>query len=237
MRVTLTCTAKGGGTIAENSCDVFVFPRPDSTMMVKAAFHDPAGRLGALPPTFRLARPASGEGAGVTVTTRLDEQVMERLGAGETVLCLADSTTQVPEHFPFTLIRRDTAAWYDGNWASSLSWVRRSRPPFSEVNFGPTIGFEAAAMGLPLVIGNIKPEDFSDVLSGMFVGWVHLNAGYVAQVRAGKGKLVLCTLPLAAECGRDPYATTVLGALLKYCAHQELSPGIVWDIPHQGGGS
>jgi hypothetical protein len=235
MRIAFQCVTRNGVTAAENSCDVYVYPRPDSSTVVPAELHDPDGRLKAVGDLLRLSRIPRTSGPALWITSRLDPQTLERVSRGETVLCLVDSTTRMPEGFPYSIVRRDTG-WYDGNWASSLNWIRRDRGPFGEVNFGPVLGLEASAMGLPLVIGGIRPDDFDDVLAGMFVGWVRLNSAYIVQMKAGAGRLVLCTLPLAAACGRDPYATAVLAALMRYCLRDDVNPGIVWSSKRRGEG-
>ncbi|HEX9007118.1 MAG TPA: glycoside hydrolase family 2 TIM barrel-domain containing protein [Bacteroidota bacterium] len=235
IHISFSCVSREGLTVAENGTDVYVYPRPDSTSTGPAELYDPAKKLTAVNLLLRQLDPSEASGPGLMVTTRLDNTVMQTLSRGGTVLCLADSTTKAPADFPYTFVRRDTG-WYDGNWASSLNWVRRDHPPFGDVNFGSVMGFETSAIGLPLVIGGLKPENFSDVMAGMFVGWLHLNSAYVLQVQAGKGRLVLCTLPLAEGCGRDPYATTVLAALMHFCRRQDVTPGIVWNFKTEGGG-
>ncbi len=235
IHISFSCISHNGLTAAENGCDVYVYPRPDSMSTGPAVLYDPAKKLTAVNLLLRPADASEASAPGLTVTTQLDNNVMGTLSRGGTVLCLADSTTRVPRDFPYAFVRRDTG-WYDGNWASSLNWVRRDRLPFGDVNFGSVMGLETSAIGLPLVIGGLKPENFSDVMAGMFVGWLHLNSAYILQVRAGKGKLVLCTLPLAEWCGRDPYATTVLAALMRFCRRQDLTPGIVWNFKTEGGG-
>jgi len=228
MRISFQCITRNGLTAAENSCDVYVYPHPDSSSLVPAILHDPSNRLGAVERLLRLSGPQKGAESKLRITAELDNQIQERLVRGETILCLIDSTTRMPADFPYALVRRDTG-WYDGNWASSLNWVRRDHGPFSEVNFGPVLGMETSVMGLPLVISGIAPDDFDDVLAGMFVGWLRLNSAYVVQMKVGEGKLLLCTLPLAAQCGIDPYATSVLAALIRYCAREDLIPGVVWN--------
>ena len=231
VRVIVQCRLKDGRVIAKNSCDLFVYPRPPAGEMFRSLVYDPSNHLGAVRSLLRLessgVRPAGDEPASI-ISTQLDSLVVASLVRGETVCCLVDSATRFPANFPLTIIRRDSG-WYDGNWASSLNWVRRDRPPFSDLNFGPCMGFETDGIGLPMAIGGLKPEDFSDVLAGMFVGWLHLNSGYVVDMKAGTGRLVLCALPLAGHCADDPYAATLLRAIVRMCETPRAGQSLYWQ--------
>ena len=57
----------------------------------------------------------------------------------------------------------------------------------------------------------------------MFYGWLHSNVGVLVQAKAGKGKLLICTLSLATTYNSDPYATYLLDALVNY-AVSDFSP-------------
>jgi hypothetical protein len=65
-------------------------------------------------------------------------------------------------------------------------------------------------------VQGLKPEDFRDVLSGIFYGWIHSNVGTLVEARAGKGKLLICTFALGTTYGSDPYATYLLDTLVQY---------------------
>ena len=52
----------------------------------------------------------------------------------------------------------------------------------------------------------LLPE-VGEAQAGIFVGWVYLPAAYVVDVPIGKGVLTLTTFRLAANYGRDPFAT------------------------------
>ena len=44
------------------------------------------------------------------------------------------------------------------------------------------------------------------------------GGGVLVQARYGKGKLLICTIPLITPYGTDPYATYLLDALINYAA-------------------
>ena len=87
------------------------------------------------------------------------------------------------------------------NWAHPKSQVIGWLPT------APRMGFAASGIGLPFVLGGITPAWTPDVHAGMFIGWLHSNAAYIAQLKVGGGKLLLCTIPVAGGAGVEPFAT------------------------------
>lgn len=164
----------------------------------------------------------------VTVTSRLDSSALVSLGQGGDLLLLMDSTTCFPSGFPLVAVRRDTG-WYDGNWASALNWVRSDKGPFRGVCFDHRFGFESEGARMPYAVRGIPPAQFDDVLAGLFVGWVHRQAGYVVQMRVGKGKLVVCAIPLDRTADRDPFSATLLNRLKQYVSSSECQPEWAWN--------
>lgn len=59
-------------------------------------------------------------------------------------------------------------------------------------------------------------------------GYLPFEFDISALVRAGKGRLIVCTFSLAETYGADPYATFLLDALVKYAA-SDFQP--VFEIP------
>jgi hypothetical protein len=230
VRVDFTWIA-GEDTLATNSCSFTVFPGLGAAPAGRARMYDPTGRFTKELGTFMGAAERVTEavaGATVTMTPVLDEEMIRRLKSGERVLCLADSATVLPPTFPLVLLSRDSA-WYDGNWASNLNWVRKDAAPFADLGLGPRLGFESAAMELRHVIGGIRPEDFGDVLAGMFVGWVHRSAAYVVRMKVGAGTLTLCTLPLGTSWRHDPYAASLLRGLVSAAGTPGNEPRLRWN--------
>jgi hypothetical protein len=89
-------------------------------------------------------------------------------------------------------------------------------------------GFEAQAVSPSAVVRGIAPQNFRDVLAGMFYGWIHSNVGVLVQAKCGKGTLLICTLSLDTTYGTDPYATDLLDAMVNYLV-SGLKPN--FDIP------
>jgi len=73
------------------------------------------------------------------------------------------------------------------------------------------------------VLTELQPEQYDDVLSGMFYGWISLNSPLLVQGRAGAGVALITTFRFD-QYGSDPYATALLDALGRYAASPECRP-------------
>lgn len=217
-------TPAGGEPLAQNAVEVLVYPRLAAPAAIR--LHDPDKTLRAFAQAAHAAgflpKESSAQSAAL-VTNVLDDELLQRLRKGESAICLIDSTTKLPAAFPFVLTSR-AAEWYDGNWASNLNWLRNNRPPFRDLGVGRFLGFEAEHVAPRTVITGLAAANFSDVLAGMYVGWLHLNSASVLQMKVGQGKLLLCTLRLADALGHDPFAALLLNALVKYSLSPHCAP-------------
>ncbi len=224
VRIQLQLTTAEGKLLAQNHTEVFVYPRISAPAAIR--IHDPAMTLGKFVKAVHAAGilvKNSSEQTVTLVTNVLDEEILRRLESGETAVCLVDSLTKLPAAFPWALTSRE-AEWYDGNWASNLNWVRKDRPPFRDLSFGKFLGFESLHVAPKAVITGVPAANFSDVLAGMYVGWLHLNSAYVLQMNVGKGKLILCTLRIAEHFAHDPFAAVLFNELVKYAVSPQCAP-------------
>jgi hypothetical protein len=232
LRVDLEVRGAAGNLVARNHCDLFVYPRLAPAGAAGVRWHDPAGMLAsaraALSGAFAPAG-SPGTSAGVTVTNVLDAEIRTVLSRGGAVVCCVDSQTLLPPDFPVSVIRRDTGG-YDGNWASNLNWVRPGNGAVGWIPSAPRLGFESSATGLPWALGGVPAEAFGDVLAGLFVGWLHNNAGYVVQLSAGGGIVVLCTIPIMPHAATDPFAATMLHRLVGYASGGGVRPRLTWEL-------
>ena len=183
-----------GKTIAENYVDVFVYPKKED---VKTE--------------------------DLLITNKIDDNILEKVKSGETVLCIADSTDSIPETFPYKIISRESD-WLDGNWASALNWYDTKHPVFQNLNFGKSFGFEAYEVLPKYVISKIPKEQFDSVPAGIFIAWVYLNSGYIIEMNYGKGKILLTTLNLSNQ--NDPYVETLRNNLVNYISSEDFKPRI-----------
>jgi hypothetical protein len=52
----------------------------------------------------------------------------------------------------------------------------------------------------------VKREDYSNVMSGMFLGWINKNAALMLEARIAEGRAIIITFRLADKYGKEPYA-------------------------------
>lgn len=194
----------------------YFYPSPKPEIPPAVAFHDPGGRLRRLVLEMRARNylaPSGSETFPVLITSTFDDAVRQTLRAGGRVILLAGDRQSLA---PGIEVVPRTSDNLDGNWISSFLWVRKDREPFKQIGFQTLAGFETQAVTPGAVLKGVPPENFDDVLAGIFYGWIHSNVGALVQAKYGAGKLLVCTFSLTASYGSDPYATYLLDALVNY---------------------
>ena len=213
FRARLTASGK---TVSETDLEIFFYPKKVLVLPPPVAFHDPAGRLRRLVNDMRARNylsPTGKETYPVLISSTFDDRVKDTLRSGGLVILLpADKQAIAPG---IEIVPR-AKSYLDGNWISSYLWIRKDSEPFKSIGFETLPGFEIQSVAPRAVVQGLQPQDFSDVLSGMFYGWLHSSVGTVVQAKAGKGKLLICTYALGTTYGTDPYATILLDELVRY---------------------
>jgi hypothetical protein len=203
--------------LSEHSLNYYFYPNNQLDLPPVVSFYDPPpGRLRRLVNDMRQRNylaPSGSEAYPVLITSTLDETVKGRLRAGARVILIATDPLILA---PGLEVVPRGASDLSGNWISDFLWVRNSKAPFTSIGFDTLGGFETQAVTPAAVIKGIPPQNSSDVLAGMFYGWIHDNVGVLVQAKAGKGKLLICTFSLATTYHSDPYATYLLDALVNY---------------------
>ncbi len=203
---------KGEEILAENFTEIYVYPatnKSDIPVGVVDSFKDMKDFRKVLSENYPV-----NDKSNIIITNILDKSILDKAEKGFKVICLTDTNTAIPEDFPVKLISRNEE-WYDGNWASNLNWKKPQHPYFSNINHDKYFGFEIAQSVPRQVISNIKPEDFVNAAAGMYAGWIQLNSAYIYDMKYGKGKIILCTFPLAKNYERDPFARTLLDNMIR----------------------
>jgi hypothetical protein len=206
----------GQKSVSENSLEFYLYPKRTPELPPPVTFHDPAGRLRRLVNEMRARNylePTGRETFPVLITSTFDDNVRKALRNGGRVILLAADKQMIA---PGIEIVPRSGSFLDGNWISSYLWVRNQQEPFKLVGFETLPGFEVQSTAPRMVIQGLKPENFGDVLSGIFYGWIHSNVGTLVQAKAGQGRLLICTFSLATTYGTEPYATYLLDALVQY---------------------
>ena len=217
-----------GKALSENSLDLYFYPPRVQELPPPLSFHDPEGRLRRLTLEMRnrnYLAPTGGEALPVMIASSFDDEVRKTLAAGGRVILIASDAQKLAPGIE--IVPRATGD-YGGNWISDFLWVRKDRPPFATIGFDTFAGFESQAATPAGVVKGIPPQNFNDVLAGIFYGWIHANVGTLVQAKYGKGVLLICTYSLAATYASDPYATYLLDALVNYIV---TSPTPSFEIP------
>jgi hypothetical protein len=206
----------GDKTVSETFLEFFAYPKKPLDLPPPVSFHDPAGRLRRLVNDMRARNylePTGKESFPVLIASTFDDRVKQVLQDGGRVILLAsDKQTIAPG---IDIVPR-AGSFLDGNWISSYLWVRKDQEPFKNIGFDAFAGFEVQSVAPRAGVQGIRPENYADVLSGIFYGWIHSNVGTLVQAKAGKGKLLICTYALGTTYGTDPYGTYLLDALVRY---------------------
>ncbi|MDT7543095.1 MAG: hypothetical protein QOE33_2999 [Acidobacteriota bacterium] len=240
QRIRVELRDAAGHVVAENGAEIFVYPKAAPATQTALTFHDPKGALGLKEAQLKTAgytllgpdvdtrtfnRPT------LMIASALDEAVARRLRDGGRVLLLADSKDALPSGSLLKVVPREGSD-LDGNWVTNFNWVRAAAPsPFSTLAFTKILGFESEHVVPRFVVQGVRGVDYDDVLAGAFYGWLNNNAAHMVQARAGNGRIVMTTLRFD-EYGRDPYATHLLDALIRYASGPECAPKFALDETH-----
>jgi hypothetical protein len=159
---------------------------------------------------------------GLLITTAIDQQVRRYLENGGRTILLANSKEALPPDAQFRVTPR-AGSDLDGNWVTNFNWIRSEGAPFSSVAFGKITGFESEAAVPRYVIQGVRGEDYEDVSSGIFYGWLNNNAALALSMRAGEAK-IFATVYRFDAYGRDPFATHLLDAIVRYVRAPGFAP-------------
>ncbi len=208
--------AAGGKTLAANSLRFFFYPSETPLLPPPVSFHDPRGRLRRLVNEMRARNyqaPVGHEAFPVLISSVWDATVQQKLAQGGIVILLTNTAAKLAPGIEIVPRSEDHL---DGSWISNFLWVRPGHAPFQKLGFAPLAGFETQQVTPQAVVQGIPAQNFSDVLAGMFYGWVQSNVGVLVQARCGPGKLFISTFSLSTSYGTDPYATAFLDTLVNY---------------------
>jgi hypothetical protein len=234
-KLLLVVTNTAGQRIAENSYEIFVFPKEAKVKSLSLSFYDPANNNPNLSQTLTAAgykvsqfKTGSVDAGSLLVATVVDAQVNHYLQNGGRALILANSKEAFPANSSYKVMPR-AGSDLDGNWVTNFNWVKTDAAPFNEVAFTKILGFESAATVPRYVIQGVRSADYDDVLSGIFYGWLNNNAALAVQVRAGRGRVFMTTFRFDAY-GSDPYATRLLDAMIRYVTGPTFAPKLNWAL-------
>ncbi|MFL6274383.1 MAG: glycoside hydrolase family 2 protein [Blastocatellia bacterium] len=226
-RLTIEVRGRDGAMIAENSYDLFIYPKAMPAKKAAVIFYDPTGSQPALHRALTAAgypfvSDASANKQAVMVATKLDDTVRKHFESGGRAIILAGAKDALPANASLKVTPR-AGSDLDGNWVTNFNWVNPNAAPFNDLAFSKILGFEATATIPQFIIQGVGGADYGDVLSGIFYGWLNNNAALAVQAQMGKG-LAFVTTYRFNEYGSDPYATHLLDAIIRYTSGPRFAP-------------
>ncbi|HYC34000.1 MAG TPA: glycoside hydrolase family 2 TIM barrel-domain containing protein, partial [Gemmatimonadales bacterium] len=222
-RLDMRLVSAGGETITHNHHELYFFPR--------SAGHGTPRRLAA-PALPRLSARLAAMGhemvddiqqADLVVVERMTDELRWYVQNGGRVLWLAEEAESQQTHLgQLSVAHRHGRSW-QGDWASSMSWLRHDRM-FAEIPTCGTVDFAFADLTPETVIVGLTPRDFAaNVHSGLFVGWVHHIVALVAERPIDQGRLMICTYRLRDHLVNHPVATTMMRDMIARMARTPAS--------------
>jgi hypothetical protein len=143
--------------------------------------------------------------AQLVVVSQLTQPIYRYMQAGGKAIWLAEDDSNAMGLNTWKIQRRHRTHW-QGDWASSFSWIAGDGP-FTNLPAYGSVDFLFAGITPDHVICEVKPEEFAtNVHAGIFVGWLRQNAALVGERRIGEGRLMISTFQLSANLKTNPLA-------------------------------
>ena len=211
-----------GALVAENYFELFIYPEPKK----RSGSICLAGGLSHMAEALRSAGydivPSPGK-EFVTLIDKIPQQAQSLFGPDYRFIVLANDKDALP-YGPLKITPRNGATGYDGNWITNFNWANVNRAPFNAVAFDKFLGFPAEEITPKFVIEGVKAEDYDDVMSGIFLGWVNKNAALMVGGRIQGARAIVTTFRLAEAYGKDAYARRLLDEMIRLVSDEGFEP-------------
>jgi hypothetical protein len=218
-RLEFRLQAADGRELSGNHHELYFFPRraPPPHVRIHAP-HSPrlSARLGDL--GYDMTEEEGS--ADLVVVETLSDAWRTYAQNGGHVLWLAERADSFQTHLgTWGVAAREGRSW-QGDWASSMSWLRQHRL-FKGIPTGGTVDFAFADLTPEAVLVGLTPRDFaSRVHAGLFVGWVHHVVALVAERPVDRGQLMACTFRFREHLGQHPVATLAMDDMIRHMARR-----------------
>ncbi|MBN1922481.1 MAG: glycoside hydrolase family 2 [Anaerolineae bacterium] len=212
LRILLRLRRKDGTLAAEQHQEFFAFPQ---CTVAKALKLYAPGLEAPLCAAGHTSVETLAE-AEIAVATTLTDGLRAYLLQGGRVLWLAESDDALQTHLEgFAIAPRRGRDW-QGDWASSLSWICKEQL-FGALPTPGEVDFLFNDLTPEHVITGLGPRDFAvDVHAGLTVGWLHKTVGLIAERRVGQtGRLLISTFRLSANLAENPVAAWMLRDMIE----------------------
>ena len=218
-----------GTVVSHNHHELYFFPRAGVEPRRLAVPGLP--RLASRLATMGYEIVDSVDDAELVVVEEMTDEMRWHAQHGGRVLWFAESSESHQAHLGNVgIAQRHGRAW-QGDWASSMSWLRQDRM-FRDIPTGGTVDFAFADLTPEAVIVGLTPRDFaSHVHAGLFVGWVHQVVALVAERPIDRGRLMACTFRLREHLGAHPVATIMVRDMITRLARPITPRATASDAP------
>jgi hypothetical protein len=209
-RLEMRLLSASGELVTRNHHELYFFPRLDTGERVIRVAAPGLPRLGARLAGMGYDMVEDLEAAELVVVEQMTDELRAYVQHGGRVLWLAEDAQSQQAHLgPISIAQRQGRSW-QGDWASSMSWLRQDKI-FGGIPSGGTVDFAFADLTPETVIVGLSPRDYAaNVHSGLFVGWVHHIAALVAERPIDRGRLMICTYRLRDHLGTHPVASIMM---------------------------
>ncbi len=218
-RLELRLRAADGRELSRNHHEMYFFPR--RSMQLPIRVHAPQSpRLSARLGDLGYEMTDDAEHADLVVVETLTDSWRSYAQHGGHVLWLAERADSYQTHLgQWGVAEREGRSW-QGDWASSMSWLRQDRL-FGGIPTGGLVDFAFADLTPNAVLVGLNPRDFaSRVHAGLFVGWVHHVVALVAERPVDRGQVMACTFRLREHLGQHPVATILMDDMIRHTARR-----------------
>ena len=218
LQVTFDLHDSADRLVTRSSQEIYFLPRPALDGITAQVWAQEKGlRQPGLQGASRM------EDAQIAVAFDLTEDLYRFAQAGGQVLWLAERPE--PQHaflanpYPHVFPRRGTPL--QGDWASSLSWIRKG-PLFTDLPTDGVVNMAFAGLTPENYIAGISPAEYPlHAHAGIFAGWVQKNAALVAETPLGRGRLLISTFRLGENIADHPIAAAMFQQMLAYLCDKQ----------------
>ena len=209
-RLEMRLLTAAGELVTRNHHELYFFPRLETAEAATRLAAPGLPRLGARLAAMGYEMVDDLEAAELVVVEAMTDELRAYVQHGGRVLWLAEDPESQQAHLgPISIAQRQGRSW-QGDWASSMSWLRQDKI-FGGIPSGGTVDFAFADLTPETVIVGLSPRDYAaNVHSGLFVGWVHHIVALVAERPIDLGRLMICTYRLREHLGTHPVATIMM---------------------------
>jgi hypothetical protein len=135
----------------------------------------------------------------IVIACRYTHELEKYIQDGGRVLLLADSDQPNDISLPMgTIVPRAGEAW-QGDWANSLTWIKK-QGPLAHLPGAPLLEMEYAAIMPDAVIAGLPTwAQRGHSWAGLTVGWIHKTVSLLAVLPYGRGQILITTFKLNAD--------------------------------------